>query len=214
MSVPTMFTMPRNILFSFGLPAAENTNYQLGPDQLRQQCIDNEGTLNDARTLVTKTNNLASSGPENRFIVKDKITENTVDWNEINQPIEEKYFDGLYVKMMDHFKKKEIWIRDFYPGADTEYKLNIRIISEDPSSNLFVYDVFPRPSEKELENFDPDWYIIHAPSFLPDPPVKGTRQKSFTMISFTKKVILIGGSANNDEIKKGVVFIINFLLHH
>ena len=215
MSVPTMFTVPKNILFSIGLPAAENTFYQLSPGQLIQQCLErNEGELNDTGALVINTGKFTGRCPKDRFIVKDKITENSVDWNEINQAIEQEYFDSLYRKMMDHFKDKEIWIRDAYACADPEYRLNIRIINEDPSSNLFAYNMFLRPSKKELENFNPCWYIIHSPSFFANPAVDGTTNGNFTMISFTKKVILIGGSAYTGEIKKGIFSILNFVLPH
>lgn len=215
MSVPTMFTVPENILFSIGLPAAENTFYQLNPVQLTQQCIERkEGELNDTGALVIRTGKFTGRCPKDRFIVKDRITENAVDWNEINQPIDQEYFHSLYRKMMDHFKGKEIWIRDAYACADPEYRLNIRIINEDPSSNLFAYNMFLRPSKKELENFNPGWYIIHSPSFFADPAVDGTHNPNFTVISFSKKVILIGGSAYTGEIKKGIFSILNFVLPH
>ena len=215
MSVPTMFSVPKNMLFSLGLPSAENTFYQLPPHDLVEQCVErNEGVLNDTGALVINTGKFTGRSPKDRFIVKDKITACSVNWNDINQPIEEKYFDGLYQKIIDHLSKNEIWIRDSYACADKRYRLSIRNINEDPSSNLFAYNMFLRPSKKELENFNPDWYIIHAPTFLADPKVDGTRQGNFTIISFTKRVILIGGSAYTGEIKKGIFSILNFVLPH
>ncbi|MGN6195771.1 MAG: phosphoenolpyruvate carboxykinase (ATP) [Ginsengibacter sp.] len=215
MSVPTMFAVPKNLLFSIGLHSAENTFYQLSPDELTEQCLErNEGVLNDTGALVINTGKFTGRCPKDRFIVKDKITENSVNWNDINQPIEEKYFNGLYRKMIDHLREKEIWIRDSYACADREYKINIRTINEDPASNLFACNMFLRPSKKELENFSLDWYIIHTPSFFADPSVDGTRQGNFTIINFTKKVILIAGSAYTGEIKKGIFSILNFILPH
>jgi phosphoenolpyruvate carboxykinase (ATP) len=210
-----MFAIPRNMLFSLGLPSAENTFYQLPPDELSRQCVDrDEGVFNDTGALVINTGKFTGRCPKDRFIVKDKITANSVDWNDINQPIEEKYFDGLYEKIISHLGNKEIWIRDSYACADPEYRLNIRTINEDPSSNLFAYNMFLRPTEKELENFNPDWYIIHAPTFLSNPKTDGTRQGNFTIINFTKRIILIGGSAYTGEIKKGIFSILNFVMPH
>jgi len=215
MSIPTMFTIPRNMLFSLGLPSAENTFYQLPPDELSRQCVDrNEGVFNDTGALVINTGKFTGRCPKDRFIVKDTITAHSVDWNDINQPIEGKYFDGLYQKIIDHLGKKEIWIRDSYACADPEYRLNIRTINEDPSGNLFAYNMFLRPTKKELNNFNPDWYIIHAPTFFANPKVDGTRQGNFTIINFSKRVILIGGSAYTGEIKKGIFSILNFVLPH
>lgn len=220
MSVPTMFTVPKNLLFSLGLPLAENTFYQLPPDELVHQCLErNEGKLSDTGALVVTTGKFTGRSPKDRFIVKDKITAGTVDWNEINQPIEETFFNGLYKKMMDHLTNKDVWIRDCYACAEPEYRLNIRCINEDPMSNLFVYNMFLRPEEKEsdsyrMENFNLDWYIIHAPSFFSNPEKDGTRQGNFTIISFEKKTILIAGSAYTGEIKKGIFSILNFVLPH
>ncbi|MDQ2719669.1 MAG: phosphoenolpyruvate carboxykinase (ATP) [Bacteroidota bacterium] len=215
MSVPTMFAIPKNLIFSLGLPSAENTFYQLPPDELTQQCVErNEGVLNDTGALVINTGKFTGRSPKDRFIVKDKITASSVNWNDFNQPIEEKYFNAIYRKMIDHLGENQIWIRDSYACADPAYRLNIRIINEDPSSNLFAYNMFLKPTEEELENFNADWHIIHAPTFFADPITDGTRQENFTLISFTKKTILIGGSAYTGEIKKGIFSILNFVMPH
>ena len=215
MSVPTMFAAPKNLLFSLGLPSAENTFYQLPPNELIRQCVDRkEGVINDTGALVIETGKFTGRSPKDKFTVKDKITADSVNWNDLNQPIEEKYFDRLYQKMISHLGNKEIWIRDSYACADPDYRLNIRVINEDPASNLFAYNMFLRPTKGELENFNPDWYIIHAPSFLADAKTDGIRQGNFTLLNFTKKIILIGGSAYTGEIKKGIFSILNFILPH
>ncbi len=215
MSVPTLFTVPNNLLFSTGFTSSENTFYQLPPDELTAQCVErNEGELNNTGALVIKTGKFTGRSPKDKFIVKDSITENSVDWNTFNQPIEKKYFDCLLEKMMDYLKDREIWIRDSYACADPAYRLNIRTINEEPASNLFAYNMFLRPTEKEIENFNPDWYIIHAPSFFAEPETDGTRQGNFTIVNFTKKMILIGGSHYTGEIKKGIFSILNFILPH
>ena len=215
MSVPTMFAVPKNLLFSLGLPSAENTFYQLPPDELTTQCLErSEGVLNDTGALVINTGKFTGRSPKDRFIVKDDITATSVNWNDFNQPIEEKYFDQIYRKMIGYLGQKEIWIRDSYACADPAYRLNIRIINQDPAGNLFAYNMFLRPTEEELDQFNPDWHIIHAPGFLADPLTDGTRQENFTLISFTKKMILIGGSAYTGEVKKGIFSILNFILPH
>ncbi len=215
MSVPTMFAVPKNLLFSIGLPSAENTFYQLSPEELVNQCLQrNEGVLNDTGALVISTGKFTGRSPKDRFIVKDKITADSVNWNDFNQPFDEKNFDGIYRKIIEYLGMKEIWIRDSYACADPAFRLNIRIINEEPSGNLFASNMFLRPTEEELENFNPDWHIIHAPGFLADPKTDGTRQENFTLISFTKRMILIGGSAYTGEVKKGIFSILNFILPH
>jgi phosphoenolpyruvate carboxykinase (ATP) len=109
--------------------------------------------------------------------------------------------------------KEELWVRDAYACADPQYRLNIRVINEHPWSNLFAYNMFLRPTEQELSNFEPDWHIIQAPGFKADPAVDGTRQHNFAIVSFTEKTILIG-TGYTGEMKKGIFTILNYLLPH
>src|SRR4029077_1345621 len=95
-----------------------------------------------------------------------------------------------------------------------EYRLNIRVVTESAFQSLFAHNLFLRPTAEELVNFEPDWKIIAAPSFEADPAVDGTRQGNFTIVNFTKKIILIGGSAYTGEIKKGIFSVLNYVLPH
>ncbi|MBA2249306.1 MAG: phosphoenolpyruvate carboxykinase (ATP) [Chitinophagaceae bacterium] len=221
MSIPTMLSVPADALINMGLKVAENVHYQLSPEELTEQTIARgEGVLNNTGALVIKTGEFTGRSPKDKFIVKDSVTADTVNWNDFNLPIEEKYFDQLYKKMIDHLKEKEIWVRDAYACADETYRLNIRVINENPWSNLFANNMFLRPTEEELarvdsgENFKPDWHLIQAPSFKADPTVDGTRQHNFAIVNFTKKIILIGGTGYTGEMKKGIFTILNFLLPH
>jgi phosphoenolpyruvate carboxykinase (ATP) len=117
--------------------------------------------------------------------------------------------------MLDYLgDKQEVWIRDAYACADPKFRLNIRVINENPWSNLFAYNMFLRPTEEELENFEPEWHIIQAPGFKADPAVDGTRQHNFAMVSFTHKTILIGGTGYTGEMKKGIFSVLNYILPH
>jgi phosphoenolpyruvate carboxykinase (ATP) len=71
-----------------------------------------------------------------------------------------------------------------------------------------------RPTKEEVLSFDPEWRIICAPGFHADPETDGTRQHNFAVINFTKKMILIGGTAYTGEIKKGIFSVLNFVLPH
>jgi phosphoenolpyruvate carboxykinase (ATP) len=215
MSVPTMISLPKQALINLGLKSAENVHYQLTPEELTEQTLAREeGVLNDTGALIIKTGEFTGRCPKDKFIVKDELSANAINWNDFNLPIEEKYFDQLYKKMLDHLKNKEIWIRDCYACADPKYRLNIRVINENPWSNLFAYNMFLRPQEDELENFKPEWQIIQASTFFADAKTDGTRQHNFAVINFSKKIILIGGSGYTGEMKKGIFTILNYILPH
>ncbi|MEJ7625394.1 MAG: phosphoenolpyruvate carboxykinase (ATP) [Ferruginibacter sp.] len=215
MSVSIMPAPPLAALQDLGINTTQPIHYQLQPEELTQQTINRgEGVLNDTGALVIITGEFTGRSPKDKFLVKDKLTADTVDWNDFNLPVEEKYFDQMYKKMVKHLSEKEIWVRDSYACADPAYRLNIRVINENPWSNLFAYNMFLRPEGSELDNFTPDWHILQAPSFKSNGAADGTRQHNFAMVSFSKKTILIGGSGYTGEMKKGIFTILNYILPH
>src|SRR6185437_14550602 len=97
-------------------------------------------------------------------IVKDEVTSNSVHWNDFNQPIDEIAFQRVFTALSAWLNRlPDVYVRDSYVCADPRYRLNVRVISETASSNLFAYNMFLRPTEDELENFRPDWQILFAP---------------------------------------------------
>ena len=206
--------MPAEQLAELGLSEEITVHYQLSPEELVDQALSRgEGQLNDTGALCIHTGEFTGRSPLDKFTVRDSITEKTVNWNHQNIPIEEKYFVRLKQKMLAHLQKnEELWVRDVHACADPQYRLNIRVINENPWSNLFVYNMFLRPAEEDLENFEPEWHIIQAPSFKADPSTDGTRQHNFAVISFTHRTILIGGTGYTGEMKKGIFSVLNYLL--
>ncbi len=215
MSVPTMLAYPKMDLINAGLKLSNEIHYQLTPEQLTAQTVARgEGVICDTGALVINTGEFTGRSPEDKFTVLDETSKETVNWNNFNIPIEPKYFDLLYAKMMAYFDNKEIWVRDCYACADPTYRLNIRVINENPWSNLFCNNMFLRPQEAELENFKPDWLMVQAPGFMADPKTDGTRQHNFAIVNFTKKIILIGGTGYTGEMKKSIFSVLNYILPH
>ena len=199
-------------LDNYGIKNAK-VNYQLTPEQLQNETISKgQGKLASSGALAIHTGEFTGRSPMDRFIVKDDITGDKVWWGDINIPFAADKFDALYDKVTAYLSEKEIYARDSYACADEDYKLNIRVVNEYPWSNMFAYNMFLRPTEAELENFDPEWLIVNAPGFMADPEVDGTRQHNFAILNFTKKIALIGGTGYTGEIKKGIFSALNFIL--
>jgi len=187
--------------------------YQLTPDELHNLTIAlGQGIENSTGALAINTGTFTGRSPQDRFIVKDSITEDKVWWGKVNIPFEPAAFDALYQKVTAHLSNKEVFVRDAYVCADSNYKLNVRVVTETPWANLFCYNMFLRPTEEELENFTPEWTVVCAPSFEADPAVDGTRQSNFAILDFTKKIALIGGTGYTGEMKKGIFSALNFIL--
>jgi phosphoenolpyruvate carboxykinase (ATP) len=212
MANPTQFIITPTFLHEV-LNNTENIHYQLSAEQLVEQTIlRGQGQLNSTGALVIHTGEFTGRSPKDKFIVKDAITTDSVHWNDFNIAIDPTHFDLVYNKMIAYLKDKEIWVRDCYACADNDYKLSIRVMNENPWSNLFCYNMFIRPKQEELKTFKTEWSIIQAPGFRADPATDGTRQHNFAMVSFTKKMILIGGTGYTGEMKKGIFSVLNYIL--
>ena len=211
---PTINVAAGDIFSGFSGPI--NIHYQLSPNELTEQTISRgQGVLNSTGALCIHTGKFNGRSPQDKFIVKDAVTRDSIDWNKFNNPIDEKYFLRLRRKMLNYLgAKDELWVRDCSACADTAYRINIRVINETPWSNLFCYNMFLRPGASNPATFKADWQVIHAPGFVADPLKDGTRSPNFAVISFAHKTVLIGGTAYTGEIKKGIFTVLNFLLPH
>lgn len=192
-----------------------NAHWNLSPEKLAEIAIEKgQAKKTNTGAIAVNTGEFTGRSPKDRFIVKDDITKDSVWWGNINIPFEPEKFDKLYDKLVDYLSGKDVYVRDAYACADPQYRTNIRVVNEYPWSNQFVYNMFLRPTEEELENMKPDWVVINAPGFVADPAVDGTRQHNFAVLNFTKKIAIVGGTAYTGEIKKGIFSALNFELPH
>ncbi|MAD96491.1 MAG: phosphoenolpyruvate carboxykinase (ATP) [Flavobacteriaceae bacterium] len=187
--------------------------YQLTSDELHDATLaKNQGEETSLGAINVKTGEFTGRSPKDRFIVKDDITRDKVWWSDINVAFDADKFDALYDKVVDYLSNKEVYVRDSFICSDENYKMSVRAVNEYPWSNMFVHNMFIRPTSEELEGFDPEWTVVNAPGFMADPEVDGTRQHNFAILNFTRKVALVGGTGYTGEIKKGIFSALNFIL--
>jgi phosphoenolpyruvate carboxykinase (ATP) len=200
-------------LTKYGLKGT-NAHWNLSPERLQAITIEKGMGKETANgTLAVNTGKYTGRSPQDRFIVKDDYTKDRVWWGKTNKAITTENFDYLQSEIINYLSRKEIYARDAYVCADPEYKTNIRTITEYPWSNMFVYNMFLRSEESELESFKEDWLVLCAPGYeSPDPKKYGLRQGNFSILNFTKKIALVGGSGYTGEIKKGIFSSLNFIL--
>lgn len=204
---------PNTSLSDIGINKFKAAYWNLDPKELVGHTIQNQqGLLSDSGALVVYTGKFTGRSPQDRFIVKDKVTAKTVDWNAINKPVLPMYYDQLRNKIVNYLADKEVYIRDAHACADEKYRLPLRLVAEYPWSAMFAYNMFLRPTTNEILNAAPEWTILCAPGFKAMPDIDGTRQSNFAMINFSKKEILIGGTGYTGEIKKGIFSVLNYIL--
>lgn len=189
-----------------------DVKYQLSAAELIEESLKNgEGTLASSGALAVDTGKFTGRSPKDRFIVCDDITENEVWWGDINIKFKPEKFDRLFEKLTAYLNQKDFYVRDCAACASSDYSISIRVITETAYQNLFANNLFIRPADEDLV-LTPEWTIIAAPGFLAVPELDGTRQENFSIINFTKKMIIIGGTGYTGEIKKGIFSVLNFIL--
>ncbi|KLT64125.1 phosphoenolpyruvate carboxykinase (ATP) [Pedobacter sp. BMA] len=186
--------------------------YQLSHMELIDEALLNkEGTLASSGALAVDTGKFTGRSPKDKFIVEDAVTADSVWWGDINIKLSQQHFESLFERITYYLRDQKIYVRDCFACAHPDHSLSLRVITETAYQNLFANNLFIRP-EKESLGFVPEWTVIAAPGFKAIPAIDGTRQENFSVINFTKKMILIGGTGYTGEIKKGIFSVLNFIL--
>ena len=189
-------------------------HWNLSPEELQRITLEKGMGKETANgTLAINTGKFTGRSPQDRFLVEDAYTKDRVWWGKINKPVSSENFDRLQNNILNYLSGKELFVRDGYVCADPKYRLNVRTVTEYPWSNMFIYNMFLRPTAEELKNFEEDWLILCAPGYVcPDPKDYGILQGNFSILNFTKKIALVGGSAYTGEMKKGIFSALNMIL--
>ncbi len=191
-----------------------NAYWNLTTPALYEQVIRRrEGLLAHLGPMVVRTGAYTGRSPKDKFIVREPHSEKTVWWGEVNRPIDEEKFDLIWLRMLAYLQGNDIFIQDCYAGADPDFRLPIRVITEYAWHSLFVRNMFIRITDRdELRNHIPEYTIIDLPKFHAMPEMDGTNSEAFILVNFARKLILIGGTSYAGEIKKSAFTLMNYLL--
>ncbi len=196
-----------------GLLRRELVHWNLNAGPLVEHAVRRgEGRLASNGALVAETGARTGRSPKDKFTVKDEITAQEVAWGAVNQPFEPAKFDALLDRVVEYLKDRELFIQDLNAGADARYRLPIRLVNELAWHNLFVRQLFVRPSAEELRAHAPEFTVIAAPGFQAVPQRDGTSSDAFILVNFQRGLVLIGGTRYAGEMKKSIFGVMNFLL--
>jgi len=185
----------------------------LTPVELVEQSLKRgEGILSDTGALSVETGKYTGRSPKDKFIVDTEDVHDQIAWGSINMPMDEDHYDKIYQRLIAYLENRDLFVFDGYAGADRNYTLPIRVINEYAWQNLFVHQLFIRPTEVELTEHQAEFTVICAPGFCAWPKSDGTNSEAFIIVHFGRKQVIIGGSNYAGEIKKAVFSAMNFLL--
>ena len=171
-----------------------------------------EGFLAPGGALVVRTDPFTGRTPKDKFTVDEPSTREKIWWGPVNRPFEGAKFDRLLERVRAYLQGRELFVFDGWVCADESYRMPIRVITEKAWHSLFARTLFLRPGAQELQAHRPEFTIINACDMRALPSVDGTRSEAFIIVSFEKKLALLGGTRYAGEMKKSVFFILNYLL--
>ena len=197
-----------------GLTHLDRVYWNLPDAALYEEAIfRGEGHMTKGGPLLVNTGVHTSRAAADKFIVKESSTEDDVSWGEYNRPCDPQKFSGLLTRLQAFLQGEELFVQDCYVGADPEYQMPIRIITDSAWQNLFARNMFINIDNlDEYKKHIPEFTVIAAPSFKADPRIDGTRTKTAMLINFAERLAIICNSQYGGEIKKTMFTVMNFLL--
>ncbi len=171
-----------------------------------------EGRLAEGGALVVLTGQHTGRSPNDKYIVEEASTRDDICWGEVNVAISEAGFERLHAKVLAYFQSRELYVQDVLAGADPEYRLAVRVVSESAWHSLFARNMFIQPGHDLLADFAPEFTVLHAPYLQADPETDGTNSPTFIVVHFARRLILVGGTSYAGEIKKSIFSVLNYLL--
>jgi phosphoenolpyruvate carboxykinase (ATP) len=210
-------------LEQYGITGVEQVYYNLAYDDLFQHEMNpslngfERGKLSNLGAVNVDTGVFTGRSPKDKYIVKDSVSENTVWWSTIgkndNKPMSKEHWDHLKKIAQDQLSGKKLYVMDAYCGANHDTRLNVRFVVEVAWQAHFVKNMFIRPSDEELVNFEPDFVVLNASKTTnPDWKEQGLNSENFVTFNLTERMSLIGGSWYGGEMKKGIFSMMNYYL--
>lgn len=172
-----------------------------------------EGAIVAGGPFVVNTGKHTARSANDKFVVREVSSEGNIWWGVYNRPFETTKFEVLYDRILGFLQGRDVFVQDVYAGADLNYRLPVRIVTELAWHSMFARNMFSLPeSLEEYKRFVPEFTIIALPSFKGTPSIDNSASETFICLSFDKKLAIIGNTAYAGEIKKSAFTILNYLL--
>ncbi|MEE4485630.1 phosphoenolpyruvate carboxykinase (ATP) [Serratia ficaria] len=177
------------------------------------------GTLTALGAVNVDTGEFTGRSPKDKYIVRDDTTRDTLWWSDNgtgkndNQPLSPEVWQHLKTLVGNQLSGKRLFVVDAFCGANADTRLKVRFITEVAWQAHFVKNMFIRPTDAELADFEPDFVVMNgAKCTNPDWQRQGLHSENFVAFNLTERIQLIGGTWYGGEMKKGLFSIMNYLL--
>ena len=156
--------------------------------------------------------------PKDKFIVMDENSKDTVWWTSEeykndNKPCSEESWAALKAIAQKELSGKRLFVVDGYCGANEDTRMAVRFIMEVAWQAHFVKNMFIRPSEAELETFEPDFVVYNASKAkVENYKELGLNSETAVVFNITSREQVIINTWYGGEMKKGMFSMMNYYL--
>lgn len=172
-----------------------------------------EGRIAKEGPLVVSTGKHTARAAADKFVVKETTTESHIWWGEYNRPFSPEKFNDLVNRMQGYLQGRDVFVQDCHAGADANYRLPIRIVTEQAWHSLFARNMFILPkTNEEYRRHVPEFTVLCLPGFKGIPTIDGTPTNTFIALNFEQRLCIIGNTGYAGEIKKAIFTVLNYLL--
>ena len=203
-------------LLNHGLMNLKRVYWNLPEPALYEEAVfRGEGRLGHMGPFLVHTGKHTARAAADKFLVKEPGSEEWVWWGQYNRPYSPETFNTLLARLQAFLQSRDIFVQDCYAGADPDYRMPVRIITELAWHSLFARTMFLKPQTLDAyKKHVPEFTVIAAPSFNASPLIDSTRTETFIILNFAERLAIIGGSSYGGEIKKTIFTVLNGLLPH
>ena len=203
----------RSALDGTGVTAARPVYANLtAPGLVAESLRRHEGRLSADGAVMVNTGVHTGRSVQDKFVVDEPATTADVWWGKINKKLAPEKFAVLKTRVQAYLQGQELFIQDLYAGADPAHRVRVRLVTTTAWHALFARNMFIRPPAEDMDGFEPDYVILHAPYFQADPDIDGVRTSTAIALSFDQKLIVIAGTEYAGEIKKSIFTVMNWKL--
>lgn len=116
-----------------------------------------EGRLAHLGPLVVRTGQYTGRSPRDKFIVREPSSESQVWWGDVNHPLGPEQFHSLRGRLLAYLQDRDVFAQDCFVGAEPQYRVPIRVVTETAWHNLFARNMFIQPAADELTQLVPQF---------------------------------------------------------
>ena len=177
-----------------------------------------KGQLTELDAVNVMTGIYTGRSPKDKYIVMDENSKDTVWWNtpeypNDNHPLSQENWAKLKDLAQKELSNKRLFVVDAFCGANKDTRMAVRFMMEVAWQAHFVRNMFIKPTEEELKNFEPD-FVVYTASLAKVDDYKEMGLNSETAVAFniTSREQVILNTWYGGEMKKGMFSMMNYYL--